>query len=368
MNNFRVPTALLLSTALWGLAVAGPVPDLQPARLDRTNLLVYRDPKGGLAPVKSVADWQKRRAQILAAMQQVMGPLPGKEKRGPLEVQIVEEMDCGTYVRRLLNYAAEPGGRVPAYLLIPKAALTERRKFPAVLCLHPTDQVTGHGAVAGLGGKPNRAYAGELAARGYVTLAPSYPLLAQYQPDLKALGYQSGTMKAIWDNLRGLDLLDTLPFVRHGNYGAIGHSLGGHNAVFTAVFDQRIKVIVSSCGLDSFLDYYGGDAKRWQPGQGWCQTRYMPGLAEYAGRRAEIPFDFHELIGSLAPRKVFLNAPLKDSNFKWDSVDRVAAAAAAVYRLYGQPQNLRVEHPDCEHDFPDAMREIAFRLFDESLK
>jgi len=25
-----------------------------------------------------------------------------------------------------------------------------------------------------------------------------------------------------------------------------------------AVFDERIKVIVSSCGLDSYLDYYGG--------------------------------------------------------------------------------------------------------------
>ena len=33
----------------------------------------------------------------------------------------------------------------------------------------------------------------ELAERGYVTLAPNYPLLAKYQPDLKALGWQSGT-------------------------------------------------------------------------------------------------------------------------------------------------------------------------------
>ena len=30
-----------------------------------------------------------------------------------------------------------------------------------------------------------------------MVLAPAYPLMAGYQPDLKALGYQSGTMKAI---------------------------------------------------------------------------------------------------------------------------------------------------------------------------
>ena len=50
---------------------------------------------------------------------------------------------------------------------------------------------------AGLGGKAHRQYAQELTKRGFVTLSPSYPLLAAYQPDLKALHMPSGTMKAI---------------------------------------------------------------------------------------------------------------------------------------------------------------------------
>ena len=95
-----------------------------------------------------------------------------------------------------------------------------RTRVPAVLCLHPTDNSVGHGVVVGLGGKANRQYASELAERGYVTLAPSYPLLAKYQPDLKALGWQSGTLKAVWDNIRGLDLLASLPFVRPDAFGA----------------------------------------------------------------------------------------------------------------------------------------------------
>jgi len=134
------------------------------------------------------------------------------------------------------------------------------------------------------------------------------------------------------------------------------------------VFDERIKMIVSSCGFDSFLDYYGGDPRNWQPERGWCQTRYMLKLADYRGRLQEIPFDFHELIGALAPRPVFINAPLGDSNFKANSVDEIVKAASAVYRLYNANNNLMVGHPDCGHDFPEAQREQSYWLLEEKLR
>jgi hypothetical protein len=337
------------------------------ARLPRDNLLLYRDPHGKPAAVKSIDDWAKRRAEVLRGMQSVMGKLPGKEKRCALDVKVEKEFDGGSYVRRLITYASEPGGRVPAYLLIPKDVLAGKRKAAAVLCLHGTDNVVGHGIVVGLG-KPNRGYALELAQRGYVTLAPNYPLLAKYQPDLKKLGWESGTLKAVWDNVRGLDLLEALPFVDCGRgFGTIGHSLGGHNSVYTAVFDSRLKAVVTSCGLDSYLDYYNGNPKNWDPERGWCQTRYMLKLAQYKGRLADIPFDFHEMIGALAPRHVLIVAPIKDSNFRADSVDRVALAARAVFKLYGHEERLRVLHPECGHDFPPEMRETAYKLFDAAL-
>ncbi|MGI8782296.1 MAG: alpha/beta hydrolase family protein [Acidobacteriota bacterium] len=338
-------------------------------RLPRDNLLVYRNSKGEVLPVKTTQDWLQRRAEILRGMQTVMGKLPGNAKRRPLDMKVEEEVDCGTYVRRLITYSSEPGSRVPAYLCIPKAVLESKdRKTPAILCLHGTDNVVGHGVVVGVGGKPNRQYASELAERGYVTLAPNYPLLAKYQPEVKALGWESGTLKAVWDNIRGLDLLETLPYVKPREFGAIGHSLGGHNSVYTSVFDDRIKAVVSSCGLDSYLDYYAGKEANWYPEKGWCQTRYMPKLAEYRGRLEEIPFDFHAMIGALAPRRVLIIAPTRDHNFEAKSVDRIARAAGKVFKLYGHPERLQIEHPDCEHDFPNEMREKAYKLFDEVLK
>lgn len=354
---------------LFGLvALAVGVPAVDSPRLPRDNLLVYRAADGKSEPVKTAADWVKRRAEIVRGMESVMGKLPGKDKRCALDVRIEEEFDGGTYVRRLITYSSEPGSRVPAYLLIPKDVLAGKKKAPAILCLHGTDNVIGHGTVVGLGKRPNRGYALELAQRGYVTLAPNYPLLAKYQPDIKKLGWDSGTLKAVWDNMRGLDLLESLPFVDSSKgFATIGHSLGGHNSVYTAVFDDRFTAVVTSCGLDSYLDYYNGDEKNWQPERGWCQTRYMLKLAAYKGRLAEIPFDFHEMVGALAPKHVLIVAPKKDSNFKADSVDRVAKAAREIYKLYGHDDRLKVEHPDCDHDFPEEMRQMAYKLFDNVL-
>src|SRR5262245_5740037 len=147
-----------------------------PARLPRTNLLVFHDASCRPQPVKSKSDWEKRRAEILRGMQEVMGPLPGKGKRCPLDPKIEEETDGGSFVRCFVTYAAEPGGRVPAYLLIPKAALESKKKFPAVLALHPTDMQFGQRVVVEQLRGNYRAYGRDLVERGYVVLAPAYPI------------------------------------------------------------------------------------------------------------------------------------------------------------------------------------------------
>src|SRR5438477_9043142 len=104
-------------------------------------------------------------------------------------------------------------------------------------------------------------------------------------------------MKAIWDNMRGIDLLESVDEVDRARIGCIGHSLGGHNAMFTAVFDTRIKAIVSNCGFTSFSKYFGGNLK------GWSSPRYMPRIATvYEANPAKMPFDFMEVVAAVAPR------------------------------------------------------------------
>src|SRR5262245_33535648 len=103
-----IPVRFIIWFCVLGNIAFGEVSPFEP-RLPRTNLLVYRGANGQVATVKTASEWQKRRLEILEGMQQIMGPLPGKEKRSALDVEVSEKVDCGSYVRQLLMYVSEPG-------------------------------------------------------------------------------------------------------------------------------------------------------------------------------------------------------------------------------------------------------------------
>ncbi len=329
-----------------------PVAVLYP---DHSQLLIVRDVAGNERPVKNKADWAERAAHVRASMQLVMGPLPTADRRVPLEVEIVSEERTAKYLRRKIKFTPEPDDRVPAWLLIPHE-LPSGGKGSAMLCLHQTTGV-GKDEPAGLGGLKSLHYAHELAERGFICIVPDYPSFGEYPYDFKTKGahYASGSMKAIWNNMRAVDLLESMPLVDRSRIGVIGHSLGGHNSLFTAVFDERLKVVVSSCGFTPFHDYYGGKVA------GWTSDRYMPRIRDVYGNSADrIPFDFYEIIGALAPRAFFSNSPLHDSNFDIGGVRRAFAKAEQVYSLFEEKDRLRLVTPDAPHDFPGEERAAAY--------
>lgn len=94
----------------------------------------------------------------------------------------------------------------------------------------------------------------------------------------------------------------------------------------------------------------------------------MPRIASYSEHRTEIPFDLHGLIGVIAPRPVFIRAPLRDSNFQWQSVRPHRRLRARNLRPVWCGCSAPLEHPDCEQELPDAQRETAFELLDSALK
>lgn len=338
---------------------------------EHQDLSYYLDADGKEQSIKTVKDWETRREHILANMQLVMGKLPGESKRVPLEVKQLEEVKLdGGLVRRKISYQSEPNDRVNAYLFLPadgpaagrSAAAPARR--PAILCLHQTTNI-GKQEPSGLGGNPNLHYALHLAQRGYITLAPDYPSFGEHKFDFadKQFGYDSGTMKAIWDNLRAVDLLQTLPQVDPERIGCIGHSLGGHNTMFTAAFDPRIKAMVSNCGFTRFHKYYGGKLA------GWTSNRYMPRIAsQFENSPDKVPFDFPEIVAAFAPRPFLASSPLHDDNFEVSGVRDSIALAKPIYELYGKGDNLQANYPDCGHDFPEEVRRVAYEFFDKHLK
>jgi fermentation-respiration switch protein FrsA (DUF1100 family) len=327
-----------------------------PFYADKMNLLVWLDSDGKSHAITKPADWSQRREHILANMSLVMGALP-KRNDTPLNVEVVKTEKLKTLTRKKITYQSSKGDRVPAYLLIPHGIKKPR---PAVLCLHGTSGPIGR--TAGLGSDYPR-YTLELAQRGYVTIAPDYTLLGENQTDPASVGYESGTMKGIWNHMRAVDLLESLPEVDSERIGCCGVSLGGHNSLFVGAFDQRLKVVVTSSGFDSFADYMEGDLT------GWCQTRYMPRIESVWGKDPKkLPFDFPEVLAAIAPRHLYIHAPLSDSNFHVESARRCVGAVKTIYSLLDAEENLVAVYPPGGHGFPPARREASYRFIDKALK
>jgi len=348
------PSEWRLKAAIAAL-LDGPSSSKQPTfYADKLRLLAWRDRRGVEHPIGRAEDWPKRRGHILASMQQVMGPLPSRNA-GPPAVELLEETQLAHCTRRRILFMVEPGNQVPAYLFIPDR---HRERLPAMLCLHQTTR-EGKAEPAGLSGMTNMHYALELAERGYVTLAPDYPNYGDYRRDPYAAGYASATMQGIVNHRRAVDLLASLPEVDPHRIGVIGHSLGGHNALFLAAFDPRVRAVVTSCGFNSFFKYRGGDLN------GWSHAGYMPRIRDIYERDAkQMPFDFSEVLAAIAPRALFINAPLHDANFEVSGVKDCLTAATPVYRLLGAANALTATHPDAGHDFPPETRGAAYAWLD----
>jgi dienelactone hydrolase len=351
--GFRAELPLLIHTSVGA----------HPFYEDKNNLLFSLHADGTKHSIKSVSDWLVRRNDIVNNFKYLAGMNQDSDSVHTVAVPLVhvlEEVALDKVIRQKIDIRITETDRLPGYLLIPKQ-LTG--KNPAILCLHQTTKI-GKAEPAGLGGLPHLHYALELAERGYITLAPDYPGFGDYTGcNPYALGFRSATAKGIRNHQAAIDFLATLPQVDAEKIGCIGHSLGGHNTLYVSLLDSRIKVLASSCGFCAAPKYYGGNIA------GWTHKGYMPRIPIlYQNKPSQLPVDFPEMLTALAPRPVFINAPLHDDNFAVDGVRDCVKAALPVYQLFGKPEHLVVEHPDCGHDFPADVRERCYQFFDKYLR
>ena len=330
-----------------------------PGYPDHAKLLVVRDSAGNESPVKSPSDWAVRRAHIVSNFERVAGKMPGGERRVPLDMKIDATTEEESYLRHHISYAVEPGDRATA--LVPKD-IKPGEKRSGIVAIHQTTKI-GKDEPANVGGLSNLHYGAELAQRGHVVICPDYHRYGERMVDPYKSGWESATMKGIWDHMRAVDVLQSRPEVDGSKIAAIGHSLGGHNSIFLALFDARVKAVVSSCGYNAFPYYMKGNIA------GWSHEGYMPKLkSEFGLDLKKVPFDWPELVAALAPRGLYTCAPIGDDNFDVTGVKACETAARPVYEVFGASGNLIFSHPDAKHDFPPLQREEAYRFIEMQLK
>jgi dienelactone hydrolase len=351
-----------------------------PATRDRTNLLAVPFFATPLTPTTAAEGleikrthllaldkWAACQSAILANLRGLLGPLPGPAFRVPLDLRSIREEHHTGYVLKTITYNVDPYDRVESYLLIPEGMKVKR---PAVVALHSTHP-TGKDFAMGLDGNTNQPYARELAEHGYVVIVPDYWPMGHYRTkkyDPYQRGYASGAMKGVWNHMRAIDVLESLPEVDTNRIGCIGHSLGGYNTIFLAVQDPRVKVMVSNAGYNSFADYAaspygGGDLAKWALDKHIRRIRTI-----YNNDPAAVPSDFPELIAALAPRPLLTIASKQDEIFVLPGVMKCLQAARPVYELLGARDNLTARFPEGAHSFSESERRAAYEFLDKVLK
>ncbi len=188
----------------------------------------------------------------------LLGEFPQKTN---LNAEVLEEVDCGSYLRQKVAYDAEVGDRVTAYVCVPKN-LAE--PTPVIFCHHQHNRQfdIGKSEVVGLMGDPDQAYASELAERGYITFAPDAIAFEErnwaspgssewHELAVRLVQGQTLMAKVLHDVMVGLDYLETRPEVDKSKIGFLGHSYGGKMALWVPAFDERVRVSVSNnCCID----------------------------------------------------------------------------------------------------------------------
>ena len=102
---------------------------------------------------------------------------------------------------------------------------------------------------------------------------------------------------------------------------------------------------------------------------GWSHEGYMPRLkSEFELDLKKVPFDWPELVAAVAPRGLYTNAPVGDSNFDSVGVKICEASARPVYELLGASKSFIFAYPNAEHDFPIKEREASYQFIEAELK
>ena len=87
----------------------------------------------------------------------------------------------------------------------------------------------------------------------------------------------------------------------------------------------------------------------------------MPRLGFFIGHERQIPYDFHEVIGAIAPRPLLVVQPALDRDANPADVHGAIDEARKVYALYGAADKLELSEPWDYNRLPEKTQDEIIR-------
>lgn len=310
--------------------------------------------------VKSHDDWQRRRAEILADWEGILGKWPAIVEHPTIEV--IETTDRVGIIQRRVRVQVAPDQICDGYVLVPKGP----GPFPAVFVPFYDAETS-----VGLGKNPNRDFAWKLAQRGYVALAIGSPGGDARKPVLSAqakcqpLSYLGYIAANAWNALANMSEVDSK------RIGIVGHSYGGKWAMFgSCLWEKYACAAWSDPGIvfdekRASINYQ----EPWYLGLDSSATR-KPGLVREESPRTgaykkliDQGHNLHELHALMSPRPFLVSGGEEDPLSRWAVLNH----SIAVNKVLGVVDRVAMTNRD-KHEPNEASNEQIAMFFDYWLK
>ena len=344
--------------------------------------------------IASTAEWDEKAASIRKSVEWALGDEPAMmppgagrgifggrrgARGGRAGAPAAGRGNPGQVTPDLVNWVIQRGGNAFGWLAPQKDLTTSRpvtfgfnvrgdlyyptntppnTKLPTVIWLHGFSYPLGYMWVYHNDLHPILA----LARAGYAVLAYDQSgfgsRLTETGPFYDRYPHWSHMGRMVEDVRTAVDALEKDSLVDPKHIYVFGYSMGATVGLYAAALDPRIQGVVSIAGFtpmrtDTAAKGTGGVAR-------YSNERdLMPRLGFFVGHEAQIPYDFHELLGLIAPRPVLVVQPQLDRDATPADVKTAVDEAKKVYALYGASDKLGFREPWDYNRLPDRLQDEA---------
>ena len=285
----------------------------------------------------SLDEWNRRASHIRELILESAGLLPMPE-RTPLNANVFGEIPHPDYIVSKVYFESLPGFFVTGNLYRPVGD----GPFPAILSPH------GHWAYGRLENSATASVPGRaisLARQGFVVFTHDmvgYNDSQQLEhrtfggPRENLWGLSMAGLQ-LWNGIRALDFLESLPYVRRDAIGATGASGGGTQVFLLAAIDERVAVAAPVNMISLHM-------------QGGCLCENQPGL--------RLDTNNVEIAATIAPRPLLMVSATGD--WTKNTMQQEYPAVRALYTLRGAADRVHAVQFDAPHNYNRDSREAVY--------